>query len=237
VDCPLEYICSCGNLSKTSFYHFQKGVRCKKCGTERAVCKRRYDFQYVENYFKEKGCKLLETQYKNNKTKMKYTCKCGRNSEITFNHFLKDVRCRDCYKSECKGEMNPNWNPDRQQVKDNALFARKAYNSLHQVLSSIGDLKSGKYDELMGYSLKDLELRIKSHPNWNKVKNSDWHLDHIFPIKAFLDYRIHDIKLINCLENLQPLSSIDNCRKSSKYCKKQFECWLESKFTLAHRNG
>jgi hypothetical protein len=85
-----------------------------------------------ENYFKEKGCKLLETQYKNNKTKMKYTCKCGRNSEITFNHFLKDVRCRDCYKSECKGEMNPNWNPDRQQVKDNALFARKAYNSLHQ---------------------------------------------------------------------------------------------------------
>jgi len=54
-------------------------------------------------------------------------------------------------------------------------------------------------------------------------------LDHIFPIQAFIKYGIRDIKLINCLENLQPLSPVDNMIKSDNYDKKEFEKWLTKK--------
>ena len=54
-------------------------------------------------------------------------------------------------------------------------------------------------------------------------------MDHIFPIQAFVDYGIKDIKLINCLENLQPLNGKENCSKGDKYDVEKFEKWLESK--------
>jgi hypothetical protein len=56
-----------------------------------------------------------------------------------------------------------------------------------------------------------------------------WHTDHIFPIKAFLDYGIVDIKIINCLENLRPLDAKENLCKNAKYDKVLFEQWLQSK--------
>lgn len=31
----LEYICSCGNVSKTSYANFSRGARCRKCGYEK----------------------------------------------------------------------------------------------------------------------------------------------------------------------------------------------------------
>ena len=67
---------------------------------------------------------------------------------------------------------------------------------------------------------------IKSHPNWEKIKDQDWHLDHIFPLQAFLEHNIKDIKLINCLDNLQPLLGKENISKGDKYNKEQFLNWL-----------
>jgi hypothetical protein len=32
---PLKYRCSCGNIGKTAFYNFLKGVRCRKCGIKK----------------------------------------------------------------------------------------------------------------------------------------------------------------------------------------------------------
>lgn len=56
-----------------------------------------------------------------------------------------------------------------------------------------------------------------------------WHIDHIFPLKAFVDYGILDPALANCLENLQPMLGKENISKSAKYDKFSFENWLESK--------
>lgn len=53
-------------------------------------------FEYVQQYFKDRGCELLETEYKNNRTKMKYRCKCGNESEIIYNSFQKGRRCMKC---------------------------------------------------------------------------------------------------------------------------------------------
>lgn len=44
-------------------------------------------YEFVKNYFKEQDCELLETEYKNCDTKMKYRCKCGNESTIIFSNF------------------------------------------------------------------------------------------------------------------------------------------------------
>ena len=81
----------------------------------------------------------------------------------------------------------------------------------------------------MGYTPKDLKEHLVNHSNWKRVKDEVWNIDHIFPVKAFIDYGIKDMSLINCLENLQPLEKYDNLSKGRKYDKKQFEKWLISK--------
>jgi len=81
----------------------------------------------------------------------------------------------------------------------------------------------------LGYTSEELREHIYNHSNWEKVKDGDWHLDHIFPIQAFIEYNIKDLKLINCLENLQPLTKKDNLKKHDKYDEKEFEEWLIGK--------
>ena len=49
--------------------------------------KKKHTFEYVQETFKQKNCVLLETEYINIKTKMRYICKCGNESSITFSNF------------------------------------------------------------------------------------------------------------------------------------------------------
>jgi hypothetical protein len=91
----MKYICKCGNQSVINWNKFQQGERCRKCcGTEKLT------FQFVQNYFLNHKCKLLETEYKNNKSKMKYRCNCGNISTITFADFQGGHRCRKCSGTE-----------------------------------------------------------------------------------------------------------------------------------------
>src|SRR5438128_6510209 len=67
----LKYKCSCGNISATSFNNFQRGVRCIKCANDA----RRFTYEYISNFFKEQGCKLLSTEYINRQAPLKYQCR------------------------------------------------------------------------------------------------------------------------------------------------------------------
>jgi len=93
----LDYICSCGNISKIIFSSFKQGHRCMECSGNS-----RYSYEYVYNYFKENGCKLLSEEYINCHLPLKYICNCGNESKISFNNFKSGRRCLNC--SEPKGE-------------------------------------------------------------------------------------------------------------------------------------
>jgi 5-methylcytosine-specific restriction endonuclease McrA len=57
----------------------------------------KFTYEYVYNYFIEKECFLLESEYIDCFTKMKYRCKCGNQSIITFNNFKNnEQRCKQC---------------------------------------------------------------------------------------------------------------------------------------------
>ncbi len=57
---------------------------------------KKFTFEYVYKYFKEQGCELLEEEYINSGTKMKYRCNCGNVRKITFASFKKGHRCKEC---------------------------------------------------------------------------------------------------------------------------------------------
>ncbi len=57
---------------------------------------RKFTYEHVKEYFEKQGCELLEKEYVNNRTKMRYKCHCGDISEIRFENFKKDQRCKKC---------------------------------------------------------------------------------------------------------------------------------------------
>jgi hypothetical protein len=96
-------------------------------------------------------------------------------------------------------------------------------------LKKTGQKKTHKKAYMLGYSPAQLRIHLESFSEWQQLKNGNWHVDHIFPVKAFVDHGIKDIKLINCLENLQPLSDKANLQKNGKYSTTDFEQWLNTK--------
>ncbi len=80
----------------------------------------------------------------------------------------------------------------------------------------------------MGYDYKQLREHIETGWPWTKTRKG-WEIDHIFPISAFVDYGISNLKIINCLENLRPLTRKANRKKRAIYNKSLFEQWLKQK--------
>jgi len=103
----MKYKCICGNISKISFASFQKGTRCAKCGGTK-----KHTFEFIKDYFKKQGCKILEKKYINSETPMKYKCKCGNISKICFYNFKMGKRCRKCAIEKNSGTSHYNYNPN-----------------------------------------------------------------------------------------------------------------------------
>lgn len=58
--------------------------------------KPRLTYDFVRSSFEEYGCVLLSSTYQNANEKLEYLCKCGNNSKITFNKFVRSRQCREC---------------------------------------------------------------------------------------------------------------------------------------------
>jgi len=88
---------------------------------------------------------------------------------------------------------------------------------LKSVLRRFGTKKEQKTIEMLGYSAEDLKKHIESlflegmsWENWGK-----WEIDHIKPVSSF--DKTTDTKIVNDLNNLQPLWKSDNIKKGTKF--------------------
>jgi DNA-directed RNA polymerase subunit RPC12/RpoP len=223
---PLKYICKCGNVGETAWYSFKKGRRCGRCGT---VHFKKYTIEEVRDIFTKKGCILLSDEYFNIETPIRYKCSCGNESSITLNNFKRGQSCKICGLKKNQGSGNPRWREDREQKKLDDRFRDRCIGILHECLKRIKFKKTEHTKDILGYTYQELKTHITSHSNWEKVKSGRWHIDHIFPISAFMEHHIYDLKLINALDNLQPLTQEENNKKSGKYSKKKFKEWLSAK--------
>lgn len=88
----VDYICKCGEHRKKQISSINKSDGCSNC----LRSKFSFTHDYVEKFFIDHGCKLLSDTYKNAKTKLKYICSCGNESEIVFDSFKRGNRCKKC---------------------------------------------------------------------------------------------------------------------------------------------
>lgn len=223
---PLDYVCECGRLGRTTWWSFQLGRRCGCCADKRS---KKYTIEEVRQIFSKNGCKLLDDTYADSATPVKYQCSCGSVSMIALNNFNHGSRCKKCGFKKTIGSNNHRWIADRAKKKQNDIFKGRCGQMVRRCFVHMGKKKNDHTVKLLGYTAADLIKRITEHKNWDKVKDGKWHIDHIFPIHAFLEHNITDLKVINRLDNLQPLSGSDNVKKSFKYEKKKFRDWLDSK--------
>ena len=235
---PLIYICKCGKEAKSNFHTFKKCKNCRECGMKKNIL----DTKIIDKFIEENNLNLVSfhTFENTSKGKLLLRCKCGKEYERAWN-YLKYRKgnnvCEECSKKikmeKLTGENHPNWIKDRTKVEFRKQYARKIYSMLRRCYQKFNLKKESKSYESLGYSQYDLGYHITNHPNYqNAIKNKDMHIDHIFPIQAFIDFglcEIEHIKIINSLENLQPLDSFDNSSKSDKYDKEEFIKFLQLK--------
>lgn len=225
------YKCSCGAKSNIIFDSFKRGNRCKNCGIVKRVKTVLNDFKKRTNvvkFFEENGCVLLDP-YIDSKSKLRYICKCGKHAITSWNAFRRYKKCLWCGIKNRSGEKHYEWKKDREAHYKNYLFRQRSYKLLQMTLKVTGRVKNKKTADLLGYSYKDLQKHITDHANYKKVKGGKWHIDHIFPIKAFVDFGIDDLKIINCLDNLRPITAEANLKKSACYNKCLFVKWLNKR--------
>jgi hypothetical protein len=227
----IRYRCSCGNEPKIIFDSFRRGHRCKKCATENNAKRQKFSYDYVRKFFEDHGCELLEGEYIDSHTKMKFRCACGRISYKTFNDFHTRDRCPKCGIIRRSGANHYMWKEDRKQLREYQVFRDRCYKLLRHALDQTGQSKTSKTYSMLGYTSGDLKRHIQSHPNWKNVKHGKWHIDHIFPIQAFVSHGIRDVSLINSLDNLQPLTSTQNISKSGNYSEDEFNKWLKERIS------
>lgn len=217
---PMEYRCKCGNISKISWNNFTKGKRCGWCKGHRVF---KYTLEEVKNIFHNHGCKLLATEYKGNLERLDCICKCGRPWKVSVNSILSmKSHCKECGKEKLRIAFTK---PGSKEYRKIYYKYRK---SIRRTLAALNMKKLNYSHKLLGYTARELQEHLQKHPNWERVKDGEWHLDHIFPVKAFVEAGIKDVKLINCLDNLQPLSQRENNQKCDDYDKEAFSLWLQS---------
>ena len=87
----MKYRCDKNHFISTTFRDFNSGYRCMKCcGSEK------HTYKYVKKCFEDNGYELLETEYTNGKTKMKYRCDKNHLNSTPFHSFHSGKRCPDC---------------------------------------------------------------------------------------------------------------------------------------------
>jgi predicted metalloenzyme YecM len=67
---------------------------CKKC-----------DITELQDYAKNKGGKLLSTNYINSKTKMLWECEEGHQWEVSWNSIKQDTWCPSCSREKSKSDI------------------------------------------------------------------------------------------------------------------------------------
>lgn len=95
----LKYKCENGHIHETNWSNF----RVSKVG-----CIRQYvDIDFIKDFFKSQGCKLLTEKYDNNNQELKYICPKGKIHTTTWRRFFnrgQRCKCFKVYKGEEKVE-------------------------------------------------------------------------------------------------------------------------------------
>jgi hypothetical protein len=106
----LEIKCPKGHVFKQKLNDFCNGHGCPHCAGLA-----RHSFEYIKEQVEKEGFILLETEYKNAKTKMNMICPNGHHVYVNWNNFSNGFRCQKCGRS--KGEETIAKYLDEQEIE------------------------------------------------------------------------------------------------------------------------
>lgn len=220
---PMRCICVCGNETMMRLANVQNGKRCvENCKPKILSDIFKAKDNEIKKICEENNCKFIKSWIKKRKTRIKYICKCGRESEAYLTNFKKYPNCKKCGNLKVSGENCYMYDPDRKAIKLRKRFRKMCGQYIKRFMEATGGRKTRHTHELLGYTPQQLQDHILNHKDYENCKNREWHVDHIFPIKAFLDHGILDLKVINALENLRPIPGPENISKADNYNKEEF---------------
>lgn len=232
--------CLCENCGNPFESYFYSGMRQKFCN----------DYCKIEFHKNQKLAELREQADLSPKP-----CQhCGRSFVPKYNtNHTRQIYCNDICKKEyhklqahlkaeqvrhntikmcpiCDTQFTP-----KKTLKEiycsprcRKVIGKKIYRMMRECYKAAATIKEDHSHKVLGYTPKQLLEHLQTFPNWDVLKHESWHLDHKFPIIAFVRNGIKDPSIICHLENLQPLSGKENCSKNDNYDTKKFERWLSS---------
>ncbi|MGG0684165.1 HNH endonuclease [Bacillus licheniformis] len=223
----LDTLCPNGHIYKVSYDAFRRsGSRCKKC---QGISE--YDLKSVKLLFARHDCTLLEKEYINSNTPMKYICSCGNVSEIRLQCFLRGQRCINCKGLKISSSKRTSFT-EVKKVFNLAgcilLTEEKEYHSRDQKLSYI--CACGKRESVSFHSFKKTKKRChecfnqskrgSNHYNYNHDKTVEERMlgrkyeDYYLWVKSVYErdgYTCQICGLDNCKLNAHHLDSYDWC--------------------------
>lgn len=223
---PMRAICSCGSEIEIRLSHVQRGNKCQLCKAKTNSEKLRTSDATIIAFCKSKGCQFVQSWIQSKRIRIAYICKCGSKTEANWSNFTRCPNCKKCGSAKVSGANCYMYDPDRAAIALRKKFRKICGQHIRRFIKATGQKKTRHTHELLGYTPKQLQEHILNHPDYAGVKDGIWHVDHIFPLQAFFDHKIFDLKLINALNNLRPLAGPENLSKADKYDETEFMRWL-----------
>ncbi len=99
--------------------------------------KKKYDYEYIKQYFEDNGCKLLSTEYHGCDQKLDYICSCGKQSQISFYNFKRGQRCYECRNKKIGEGFRLSAEYVKQYFEDQSCKLLSEYHTANQKLDYI----------------------------------------------------------------------------------------------------
>lgn len=173
-------------------------------------------------YYPNKKCRQNHDSLFRTKDKRCLFCRNKTNKAYRKRDSVKYKNYKERKNSAAKIKYYNEHEFNLKRKRENALsnpasvFARKTIERMEKYISKI---RISKYEDILGYTQTDfinhIESLFKKGMTWEN--RSEWHIDHIRPLKLFIEDGVTDVSIINALSNLQPLWAKENLSKGAKY--------------------
>ena len=114
----MRYICLvCRVPDKKPLYTVVAGHGCKTCADKIKGGGGRTSIAEVREIFEASGLTLLESEFRNNATKLGFRCSNGHVDKMTFKVVKNGGMCRKCFVLKTTGPGHHRWIEDREEAK------------------------------------------------------------------------------------------------------------------------
>ena len=125
-------------IFQIDYNHLQQGNGCPLCGNEKIGKIKRLSYDFVKKEFESQGYTLVDTEYINSWTRMRYICSYHPNDILfmSYNDFQQGHRCKLCMKEKISERMRSPYERVKQDFLNKGyILLEKEYKNAHQKLS------------------------------------------------------------------------------------------------------